>query len=173
VYADKLMIWNPGILPPDWDVAKLLAKHASQPFNPDVANAFFRAGMIESWGRGIERIMDACAAAGAPAPLLQYEQSGLWITFNFPAEQSVQTTEPETPGKTPPKTPLKTPLKTPDRILMALRQDGTLSIPEIASQIGKSESAVKRAIRKLREEGKLERIGPAKGGHWKVLEDKE
>ncbi|MEJ1422166.1 MAG: winged helix-turn-helix domain-containing protein, partial [Candidatus Sedimenticola sp. (ex Thyasira tokunagai)] len=63
--------------------------------------------------------------------------------------------------------------KTPDRIMMALRQDGTLSIPSIASQIGKSESAVKRAIRKLRQEGKLERIGPAKGGHWKVLEDTE
>ena len=47
VYHDKLMLWNPGELPPDWTVAKLKAKHASRPFNPDVANAFFRAGMIE------------------------------------------------------------------------------------------------------------------------------
>ncbi len=69
------------------------------------------------------------------------------------------------------KTPGKTPGKTPDRILTVLRQDGNLSIPAIASQIGKSERAVERAIRKLREEGKLERIGPAKGGHWKVLEE--
>jgi ATP-dependent DNA helicase RecG len=56
-YSDKLMIWNPGQLPLNWTVERLLAKHASQPFNPDVANAFFRAGYIESWGRGIERIL--------------------------------------------------------------------------------------------------------------------
>lgn len=35
-----------------------MLKHSSQPYNPDVANAFFRAGMIETWGRGIERIME-------------------------------------------------------------------------------------------------------------------
>ncbi len=118
VYADKLMIWNPGVLPPDWDVAKLLAKHASQPFNPDVANAFFRAGMVESWGRGIERILAACAEAAVPVPQLQYEQSGFWITFPFAAEQTGQVEEPETTQITPPKTPGK--------ILAALRQDDTL-----------------------------------------------
>lgn len=50
VYADKLMIWNSGALPPDWNIEKLLGKHASEPYNPDIANAFFRAGLIESWG---------------------------------------------------------------------------------------------------------------------------
>jgi hypothetical protein len=36
------MIWNPGQLPPDWTLEKWLGKHASQPFNPDVANALER-----------------------------------------------------------------------------------------------------------------------------------
>lgn len=147
----------PGALPPDWDVAKLLSKHASQPFNPDVANTFFRAGMIESWGRGIERIIDACAAAGTPEPELRYEQSGLWVVFNFIQGKMLG----------------KTPQKTPEMILEALKIAPSLSGFEIANQIGKSESAVKRAIRKLREDGKLERIGSAKGGSWKVLEEKE
>jgi predicted HTH transcriptional regulator len=40
---------------------------------------------------------------------------------------------------------------------------------ELAGYFGKSESAMERAIRKLREEGRLQRIGPAKGGYWKVL----
>ena len=52
VYADKLMVWNPGQLPSNWTVAKLIGKHSSKPFNPDVANAFFRAGEIEAWGQG-------------------------------------------------------------------------------------------------------------------------
>jgi len=44
VYEDKLVLWNPGELPDRWTVANLLKKHASRPFNPLIANAFFRAG---------------------------------------------------------------------------------------------------------------------------------
>ena len=51
---------NPRQLPPEWTVAKLKAKHTSQAYNPDIANAFFRAGQIEAWGRGVERILEAC-----------------------------------------------------------------------------------------------------------------
>jgi hypothetical protein len=35
VYKDKIMIWNYGQLPEDWTTADLLAKHSSQPYNPD------------------------------------------------------------------------------------------------------------------------------------------
>ena len=96
VYADQLMLWNPGELPFDWTVAKLNGKHPSHPFNPDVANAFFRAGMIEAWGRGIERIMEACRDAGTPIPLLRYEPSGLWVEFAFPAKSGDPVTDPVT-----------------------------------------------------------------------------
>lgn len=49
VYPDKLTIWNPDHLPEHWTLDKLMSKHASCPFNPDTANRFFRAGLIESW----------------------------------------------------------------------------------------------------------------------------
>lgn len=72
--------------------------------------------------------------------------------------------------KTPGKTLEKTPGKTPDRILDLLRETPDLSIAQLASRLGKSESAVERAIRKLREAGRLQRVGPDKGGHWHVLD---
>lgn len=65
---------------------------------------------------------------------------------------------------------VKTLVKTPDRILSLLSENPTLSIPQLAEDMGKSESAVERAIRKLRKENRLKRIGPAKGGHWEVVE---
>ena len=86
VYDDKLMIWNPGQLPPSWTVEKLTQKHASHPFNPDLANVFFRAGDIEAWGRGIERIVAACRAAGCPEPVIAHDATGLWVTFAYSAE---------------------------------------------------------------------------------------
>ncbi|NTU42965.1 MAG: winged helix-turn-helix transcriptional regulator [Nitrospirales bacterium] len=160
VYPDKLMIWNPGQLPPDWTVERLLDKHSSQPFNPDVANAFFRAGMIEAWGRGIERILNACAIAGAPTPELRYEHTGLWTVFQFK-----QTGE----EKTPVKTPVIKPVKTPERILEVLEANPGLTLSEVASVIGKSLSAVERASARLVKEGHLRYMGPRKGGHWEVL----
>jgi len=70
VFADRLKIWNPAVLPEGWDLAKLLGDHASHPFNPDIANAFFRAGEIESWGRGIQRIFEACRQNATPEPII-------------------------------------------------------------------------------------------------------
>ena len=152
VYDERILFWNAGQLPDNWTVERLTEKHPSRPYNPDIANAFFRAGLIESWGRGTLKIIRECQDAGLPEPLYQYEYPDFEVRLFA-------------------KTPGKTPGKTPDMILEVLRQDTGLSIPEIATQIGKSESAVERAIRKLREEEKLERVGSAKGGHWKVLEE--
>ena len=81
VYSDKIMIWNEGSLPDHWTVEKLLSKHPSKPYNPDIAHAFFRSGYIESWGRGIEKIKNQCVAAGLPAPLFNVEGNDFWIIF--------------------------------------------------------------------------------------------
>lgn len=62
----------------------------------------------------------------------------------------------------------ETPVKTPEKILAAMRHQADITIPELAHLLEKSESAVKRAIRKLRDAGQIERIGGDKGGHWEV-----
>jgi len=66
-------------LPENWTIDKLLKKHTSQPYNPDIANAFFRAGLIESWERGIDVMVQACRKYGSPEPVLRYEDSGFWV----------------------------------------------------------------------------------------------
>jgi Fic family protein len=72
--------------------------------------------------------------------------------------------------ETPQKKPQKTPLKTAPAILTLLRKQPELSFQQLAARLSKSESAIKRAVRALREAGRLQRIGPDKGGHWKVIE---
>ena len=163
VYPEKLMIWNPGQLPPHWTVERLMGKHSSQPFNPDMANVFFRAGMIEAWGRGIERMLEACRSAEVPKPSLHCEQSGLWVEFGFPK------TREKTRVKTRVETRVKTKVKTPVKIIEYLRENPNDTLADTASAIGKSLSAVERASSKLVKEGKLRFVGPRKGGHWEVL----
>lgn len=81
VYNDKLMIWNEGQLPENWTVKNLLEKHASRPYNPDIANAFFRSGYIESWGRGTIKIISECKKAGLPEPVFTYDSSDISVEF--------------------------------------------------------------------------------------------
>ena len=86
VDADRIVLWNPGRLPQGWSLDELMGSHASHPHNPVVANAFFRAGLIEAWGLGVQRIVGACAAAGGPAPQWQIEpESGIRLELRFRA----------------------------------------------------------------------------------------
>jgi ATP-dependent DNA helicase RecG len=83
VYENRLRMWNPAVLPEGWTLDTLLGAHSSSPYNPAIANAFFRAGEIEAWGRGVERIFAACAAAGSPKPVLRYDPYDMWLEFPF------------------------------------------------------------------------------------------
>lgn len=83
MYDDRIVLWNPGALPPDWTLDRLMGMHASAPHNPGIANAFFRAGMVEAWGRGIGSIVRACEAAGTAQPRWEVEPGGLRLEFVF------------------------------------------------------------------------------------------
>jgi len=81
VYSDKIIFWNEGQLPENWTVKNLLEKHASRPYNPDIANALFRSGYIESWGRGTIKIIRECKLAGIPEPVFSYDSSDFSVEF--------------------------------------------------------------------------------------------
>ena len=81
VYEHKIVLWNTGQLPARWTLEKLMGKHPSHPFNPLLASAFFRAGYVESWGRGIEKMRRECANHDVPAPIFDTSMSGLMLTF--------------------------------------------------------------------------------------------
>lgn len=67
------------------------------------------------------------------------------------------------------ETQVKTRVKIPEQILALLRQQPTITLAEVAEALGKSVSAIERAVAKLRKEGRLQRIGSIKSGHWEVL----
>jgi ATP-dependent DNA helicase RecG len=80
VYEDKIYIWNDGEMPEELDSTdKLFLKHASKPYNPKLANVFFKSGMIEAWGRGFEKIKEACALYEGPLPEYEISASGIMV----------------------------------------------------------------------------------------------
>ncbi|MEO6723644.1 MAG: ATP-binding protein [Ferruginibacter sp.] len=81
VYDDKLILWNPGTLPEELPIEQLKKKHASYPRNKNIADIFFKAGYIEAWGRGTNKIIDAFKAAGLPEPDFVEHAGGIQTIF--------------------------------------------------------------------------------------------
>jgi ATP-dependent DNA helicase RecG len=81
VYGNKIIFWNGGQLPDNWTVEHLTRQHPSKPFNPDVANTLFRAGYIESWGRGTIKMITECHKHNLPAPRYYFDFAGFVVEF--------------------------------------------------------------------------------------------
>ena len=79
VYDDCIMLWNEDKLPEGINQEKLFAEHASQPRNRNIANAFYKAGFIETWGRGINKIRQGLKKMGLPEPKIENHVSGTLI----------------------------------------------------------------------------------------------
>lgn len=165
VYEDKVIIWNPGRLPEELTLDLLQKKHPSIPYNPLVAAAFFRAGYIEAWGRGIEKINRECNLAGVAKPDYNYEFAGLMITFKTDIEE-------KTPGKGSPKGSPKSSPKTEMKVIELMMDKPKISTATIGEILGISKRAVLKHTKKLQEKGMLKRIGPARGGHWEITRKK-
>ena len=80
VYEDKIYIWNDGEMPSNLNsTEKLFMKHSSKPFNPKLAEVFFKSGMIEAWGRSFEKIREACALYDGPLPEYEINEAGIMV----------------------------------------------------------------------------------------------
>ena len=60
------------------------------------------------------------------------------------------------------------PQKSREKIVALLSEDGKLSAMALAEKIGISAKSVEKHLANLKADGLIERIGPAKGGYWKV-----
>ena len=90
VYSDKIYIGNDCIFPEGWTVNHLLEKHRSRPYNPLIANTFFRAGYIESWGRGIEKIRESCKENGNEMAEYKVTSSEIMVIFKSLKQDNTQ-----------------------------------------------------------------------------------
>ncbi len=81
VYDNKLSLWNQGDLPDEITYESLKHHHISSPRNPLIADICFRAGYIDSWGRGTLKIINTCKLFGLPEPTITALNGGILVTL--------------------------------------------------------------------------------------------
>ena len=81
LFADRVEIWNPGALPEGITIPKLYETHSSYPVNELVLKVFDFAGVIESLGTGIKRMIETCRKEGLPDPTWEQNGSSFVVTI--------------------------------------------------------------------------------------------
>ena len=169
VYDDRLYIANCGRLPESWSVKKLMEKHSSEPFHPNIAHVYYLAGFIESWGRGIEKICQACREDNVPLPEYDITGNSVMIKFIAPEDRVVHGPTGTVKGTVNGTVNRTVNFTEKERqILELLSEDPAYTYQDIADRLNIGRKAVFGRIKKLKEKGLLERVGSDKSGYWKI-----
>ena len=159
VYDDRLYIANCGNLPENWTLTNLMSKHASVPYNPNIAYVFYLAGFIESWGRGVEKICAACEREGTPAPEYTINPGDIMIKFTAPADRIIRSKAVKTSDRATDQEQI---------ILTLLREDPGYTVKQLSEKSGVSNKSVAARLKSLKEKGLIERVGSDRKGYWKI-----
>jgi len=73
--------------------------------NPVIADVFHRAGLIEKWGRGTNRVIAMCKKHGAPPPRFEERQGFMIVTFRaqMVAESTAEVSRAQSGAQVGPK----------------------------------------------------------------------
>jgi len=182
VYFNMIWISNSGSLPQGWTVDNLITKHKSIPPNPDIAKAFFRAGYIETWGRGTVNIINYCKEAGLPEPDFRYS-AGLTVLFKKVNKsfEELSKIKPDidnikaTPSVLQDKYGINTGYLRDKyginavSVLMLIDKNPSISMPQIAKELHVSLSTIEKLFNKFKKDNLIKRLGSKKTGYWEIM----
>ena len=161
VYDDRLEVTSTGPLHFGITVGDLAGPHESRPWNPLIARAFYRRGIIEEWGRGTLKMAELAIAAGLPRP--EIEERNDAVTVRFRRSEYTASRQPDYD-----LTELQ------GGILAVLRDAGhPLALREIHSRLKSkaSERSIRENLGVLKERELVESKGHGRGARWAPLSD--
>ena len=159
IYNDKLYIANCGHLPENWTVENLFEKHASQPFNPNIAYVFYLAGFIESRGRGIEKICTVCKNDGVFQPEFTVHPQDLMIKFSAPEDRIVRTSTDRVTERV---------TEAENQLLALLMEDPAYTYVALSKKLKVSRKTIGGLIKSLKSKNIICRVGSDTKGYWQI-----
>ncbi|MDG6219641.1 MAG: SMC-Scp complex subunit ScpB [Candidatus Thermoplasmatota archaeon] len=151
---DFIYINNPGGLVPY--LKKEEFGKVSKPRNTLLADLLSRTYFMEKVGTGIKRIQEECKKNNNKVEIKPTEHH-FHVTFESSKEERMKEGSE------------KSSEKSSEKILSLIRGNPKISAKEISEIVGISSRAVEKHLAKLKEKGLLKRVGPAKGGYWKII----
>jgi len=158
IFDDRIEIISPGHLPNNLTVEKIRSG-ISNIRNP-ILVSYAAKGLLpyRGLGSGIKRALEQW-----PDISFKDDREGCMFTAIVHRKENVDEGSEE-------KGSLKGSLKSSQKILDLMKNDPKITVADLALKIGITERAIKKHIGKLKANGRIQRIGPDKGGRWQVSE---
>jgi ATP-dependent DNA helicase RecG len=152
IFSNRIEFENPGGFPRP--IEELLRKDVSMPRNPVLAKLFRCAKLADNAGYGFDKMLKWEKSTHTKVGF-ENEIDMALVTFLLPGTE--KGTEKVTENQ--------------QAMIDNIIQNPYITSEELATIVGIRADKIRVNISKLKAKGILERIGPAKGGHWKIKTD--
>lgn len=179
IYDKSIELWNYGLLPKELTQAKLLKKHSSFPRNHNIANAFYKAGFVESWGRGFKKIAEEFEKAKLPLPTIEEECGGVMAVIQRKTvDEIIQ--ERESSGNVGENIGRNvgdvSEFKLSERqtiIKNIISSNPTVTAKQMSETLSVTSRTIERDLSAMQKAGIIRHEGKDNAGTWVVLEQKK
>lgn len=158
-YQDRLEIVSYGGIPKNLTKEEFLSGK-TEPVNKELMKIFLQCGIVEHSGHGVPLVVKEY---GEEAYAFSQNMITVTIPFNRLQERKNE------PVNVPVSEPVKL-TKSAKLVLQYIKEFPNGTISDIMASLNVSRETVKRALKALRENGYIVRVGSDKSGSWKIIE---
>jgi len=172
VYNDHIEVWNEGELPGGYDETVLYGKHSSKPRNRNIAGTMFKAGFIDTWGRGFKKIREGFEKVGMPMPKVENFCGGVQVTIERTKFMQMTNVGGGITKDVTSNVTSLSPVQLTDRqkeISKMMLNNPRISVKEMSLVLSLAERTIRRDLSVLQTKGFIRHDGPDKGGRWVVI----
>lgn len=169
LYDDRLEVTSPGMLLNNVTIEKMMEGY-SKPRNPAIARAFAYMKIIEKWGTGIPRIFRECKEYGLPDPKVIDFDGDVRVNMYRKVElYDHEKVNDRVNEKVNDKVNEKVNNKVNENdVLSLLIEQPEYTVTQLAEKLMVSRKTIANKLKILKEKEKIERIGSARKGYWKI-----
>ena len=180
-----MWIYNKSIFPPGWTEETLFSSHESKLINPNIAVGFFRAGLVERFGSGIQKIVSSCKINGNPKPTYKIQSDMITLKIKSRPENVELALRHKLEDKNEGvnlknegvnlknKIQQNKYLIRRKTILHLIRETDNITASTLSTVLSCSDATIERDISWLRENGYIIRNGSDRIGKWIVIKELE
>ena len=136
-----------------------------------MAFVFYKAGFIESWGRGWQKICDGFKAAGLPKPTIESKQGGVLVTFQRNNVNLINSNSTEVHDVA---VNVAEELTERQRSIVEMIKNNVavnvaVNTRYLSEKLNVNRKTIQRDIACLQERKLIQWVGADKTGHWEIV----
>lgn len=174
IYDRSIELWNYGLLPKELTPAALLQKHSSYPRNHNIANVFYKAGFVESWGRGFKKIAEEFERASLPLPTIEENGGGVMaIIQRKTVDEVIAARDGNVGNMSVTNVGNVSVRKLSDRqrnIISMIEENPFVTAKEMSVTMSVTKRTIERNLSVLQKAGIIRHEGRVNAGVWVILE---